>query len=130
MKKPLTAELFLTSITNDLELTHLFVKKLQSTGIQVTYYPANSNEILFQCQWPIKGTGRPIKYYYTADKQLVTCSMIADILSNNTSCNNIDLLRSLLTDEHGQSISESTLRRRLCSHLQNNDLYDGNTTVF
>lgn len=130
MKKSLTAELFLTSITNDLELTHLFVKKLQSAGIQVTYYPANSNEILFQCQWPIKEIGRPIKHYYTDNKQLVTCGMIADILSSNTSCNNIDFLRSLLIDEHGQSISESTLRRRLSSHLQNKDLYTGNATVF
>ena len=130
MKKTLTAELFLTSLTNDPEIIHSFIKKLQSAGIQVSYYPANSSEILFQCQWPVKKTGRPIKRYYTADKQLVTCSMIADILSNNTSCNNIDLLRSLLTDEHGQSISESTLRRRLSSHLQNNDLYNGNTAAF
>lgn len=130
MKKPLTAELFLTSLTNDPEIIHFFIKKIQSAGIQVIYYPASSNETLFQCQWPVKETGRPIKHYYTADKKLVTCSMIADILSNNTSCNNIDLLRSLLTDEHGKSISESTLRRRLSSHLQNNDLYDGNTAVF
>lgn len=130
MKKTLTAELFLTSLTNNPEIIHSFIKKLQSAGIQVIYYPANSNETLFQCQWPVKKTGRPIKHYYTADKKLVTCSIIADILSSNTSCNNIDLLRSLLTDEHGQSISESTLRRRLSSHLQNNDLYNGNTAVF
>lgn len=130
MKKPLTVELFLTSITIDLELTHLFVKKLQSAGIQVTSYPSGNNEILFQCQWPIKEIGRPIKHYYTDNKQLVTCGMIADILSSNTSCNNIDFLRSLLIDEHGQSISESTLRRRLSSHLQNKDLYTGNATVF
>lgn len=130
MKKILTAELFLTSLTNNPEIIHSFIKKLQSAGIQVSYYPSNSNETLFQCQWTVKETGRPIKRYYTADKKLVTCSMIADILSNNTSCNNIDLLRSLLTDEHGQSISESTLRRRLSSHLQNNDLYNGNAAVF
>lgn len=130
MKKTLTAELFLTSLNNDSELIHFFIKKLKSTGIQVTSYPSGNNEILFQCQWPIKEIGRPIKHYYTDNKQLVTCGMIADILSSNTSCNNIDFLRSLLIDEHGQSISESTLRRRLSSHLQNNDLYNSNTAVF
>lgn len=130
MKKPLTAELFLTSITNDLELTHLFVKKLQSAGIQVTSYPSGNNEILFQCQWPIKEIGRPIKHYYTDSKQLVTCSMIFDLLANNTTCNNIDTIRKLLKDENGHPISESTLRRRIQSHLQNNDLYTGNAAVF
>ncbi len=130
MKKTLTAELFLTSLTNDPEIIHSFIKKLQSAGIQVIYYPANSNETLFQCQWPVKETGRPIKHYYSADKQLVTCSMIADILSSNTTCNNIDMIKSLLKDENGHPISESTLRRRLSSHLQNKDLYTGNATVF
>ena len=46
MKKTLTAELFLTSLNNDSELIHFFIKKLKSTGIQVTSYPSGNNEIL------------------------------------------------------------------------------------